>query len=144
MHCVYFALILIFLGTAVPLLGRRRVRQLMRLPETTKRDPLTLYASTIAFQWLAAAVVLWCTSAHGISTAALGLAIPSVALTVTVTVCLSGLIIANQIVSLKALKQPAAAQGILPQLALKIFPQDAPERLCPSLPLSRRSPSAKN
>ena len=114
----------------MPLLGRRRVRQLMSLPETTKRDRLTLYASTIAFQWLAAAVVLWRTGAHGISAAALGLAIPSVALTVIVTICLSGLIIANQIVSLKALaKQPAAAQGILPQLALKIFPQDAPERL---------------
>ena len=125
-----FALILLFLGTVVPLLGRRRVRQLMLLPETTKRDRLTLYASTISFQWLAAAVVLWRTSAHGISAAQLGLAIPSSALTIIVTICLSALVIANQIVSLRALaEQPAAAQGVLPQLALKIFPQDAPERL---------------
>jgi uncharacterized protein len=125
-----FALILVFLGVVVPLLGRRRVRHLMLLSETTKRDRLTLYASTIAFQWLAAAVVLWRTGAHGISAAALGLAIPNVALTVIVTVCLSGLIIANQILGLRQLsKQPEAAQGILPQLALKIFPQDAPERL---------------
>ena len=32
-----FALILIFFATAVPLLGRRRVRQLMQMPETTKQ-----------------------------------------------------------------------------------------------------------
>ena len=125
-----FALILIFLGTAVPLLGRRRIRRLMQVAETTKRDRLTLYASTIAFQWLAAALVLWRTSAHGIPAASLGLAIPNIALTIAVTISLSALIFTTQILSLRELaKRPAAAQGILPQLALKIFPQDSVERL---------------
>jgi uncharacterized protein len=125
-----FALILLFLGIAVPLLGRRRVRQLMQMPSTTKMDRLSLYASTLAFQWIAAGVILWRTSAHEIRTSQLGLAITNPALTVTVAVVLSALILLNQIMGLRRLvAQPANIQGILPQLALKLFPQDNVERL---------------
>jgi uncharacterized protein len=125
-----FALILLFLGIAVPLLGRRRVRQLMQMPSTTKMDRLSLYASTLAFQWIAAGVILWRTSAHEIRASQLGLAILNPALTVTVLVVLSALILLNQIVGLRRLvAQPAKIQGILPQLALKVFPQDDVERL---------------
>lgn len=125
-----FALILIFLATAVPLLGRRRIRQLMQMPETTKRDRLALYASTIAFQWLAVAVILWRSSVHGISLARMGLAIPNLALTVTVSIVLAVIALANQILSLRRLAlRPSEVQGILPQLALKVFPQDSIERL---------------
>jgi uncharacterized protein len=125
-----FALILLFLATAVPLLGRRRIRQLMQMPETTKRDRLRLYASTIAFQWIATAVILWRTGAHGIPAARLGLAIPNPLLTAIVTLVLAALVLVNQIVSLRRLAvHPAEAHGILPQLALKVFPQDSPERL---------------
>lgn len=125
-----FALILIFLAAAVPLLGRHRIRQLMRMPQTTQRDRLTLYASTVAFQWLAAALILWRANAHQIAFANLGLAIPSPALTVIVSVVLASLILANQLVSLRRLAaNPSEAQGVVPQLALKIFPQDSVERL---------------
>lgn len=124
-----FALILIFFATAVPLLGRRRIRQLMAMPETTKRDRLALYASTIAFQWLAAAVVLWRTNAHHMALARLGLAIPKPALTTIVSIVLAALVLANQLFSLRQLAtHPDEARGILPQLALKIFPQDSVER----------------
>lgn len=125
-----FALILVFLGIAVPLLGRRRVRQLMQMPSTTKMDRLSLYASTLAFQWIAAGVILWRSSAHGIHAIQLGLAIPSPALTVTASVVLAALILLNQIMGLRRLvAQPDKIQGILPQLALKLFPQDDVERL---------------
>lgn len=125
-----FALILIFLATAVPLLGRRRVRQLTQMPQTTKRDRLTLYASTIVFQWFAAGIILWRAKAHRIPFDRLGLAIPSPILTVIVTILLSALILANQLLSLRRLTtNPSEARGALPQLALKIFPQDATERL---------------
>jgi membrane protease YdiL (CAAX protease family) len=125
-----FALILIFLGIAVPLLGRRRVRQLMAMPETTKADRLTLYASTIAFQWIAAAVIFWRTQSHAIPIAQLGLALPSAALVSIVTLLLAALIFLNQVFSLRRIAQrPAEIRGALPQLALKIFPQDATERL---------------
>jgi len=125
-----FALILIFFATAVPLLGRRRIRQLMRMPETTKRNRLTLYASTVAFQWLAVAVVLWRANAHQIAFARLGIAAPRPALTAIVSIVLAALVLANQLFSLRRLAtHPAEAQGVLPQLALKVFPQDSVERL---------------
>jgi membrane protease YdiL (CAAX protease family) len=125
-----FALILIFLGAAVPLLGRRRIRQLMEAPQTTKMDRLTLYASTVAFQWLAAGVILWRTAAHGIHASQLGLLIPNPALTAAVSIVLAALVFANQIFSLRRLtSSPSEIKGILPQLALKLFPQDDIERL---------------
>lgn len=125
-----FALILIFLGGAVPLLGRRCIRQLMAMPETTKRDRLSLYASTITFQWLASAVALWRATAHGISAAELGLAVPNLALTLVIAFVLGAFVFANQVFSLRRLAlRPEEIKGTLPQLALKIFPQDNVERL---------------
>ena len=66
-----FALILGVLASC-PLLGRRRVRRLIELPDTTKFERLSLYASTIAFQWLAAGMILWRSIDHGIGPAQLG------------------------------------------------------------------------
>lgn len=125
-----FALILLFLGIAVPLLGRRRVRQLMQMPSTTKLDRLTLYASTLAFQWFAVGIILWRANAREIRVTQLGLAIPSIGLSLATTVILAALILLNQIVSLRRLvANPAEIKGFLPQLALKLFPQDDVERL---------------
>jgi uncharacterized protein len=125
-----FALILLFLGVAVPLLGRRRIRKLLQAPQTTKTDRLVLYASTIVFQWLAVALILWRTHVHAITPARLGLAIPHVASTLVATLLLAALILANQLVSLRRLStHPAEIRGILPQLAMKVFPQDSTERL---------------
>jgi uncharacterized protein len=125
-----FALILIFLGVAVPILGRRRIRQLLDSPETSKMDRLSIYASTIAFQWLAAVIILWRTSAHGITLGQLGVAIPRPALAITIAIVLAALISVNQIYSLRRLvAKPSEIKGVLPQLALKLFPRDAVERL---------------
>ena len=125
-----FALILLFLGTAVPWLGRRRVRQLMQLPQTTKQDRLLLYASTIAFQWVAAGIILWRTGARGISLASLGFQIPNGGIVALFSVLLAALILANQLVSLSRISRGAGGQqGILPELARKVFPQDFVERL---------------
>ena len=125
-----FTLILLVLGIAVPLLGRRRVGQLMRTPSTTKMDRLSLYATTLAFQWIAAGVILWRAAAHGIRAAQLGLAIGNPSLTVTITIALTALVLLNQLLSLRRLvSNPAEVQGLLPQLALKLFPQDDVERL---------------
>ncbi len=125
-----FALILVFLGVAVPLLGRRRIRQLLDSPETSKEDRLSIYASTIAFQWLATVIILWRTRAHGITLAQLGVAIPRPALAITIAFVLAALISVNQIYSLRRLAaRPSEIKGVLPQLALKLFPRDDVERL---------------
>lgn len=126
-----FALILLVLGTAVPVLGRRRIRKLMESPTTTKTDRLTLYASTIAFQWVTVALILWRTHAHAIPLASLGIAIPKLGVALIATLLLSALILVNQIIALRRLGDSArgTVDGILPHLALKVFPQDAEERL---------------
>lgn len=125
-----FAVILVFLGIALPLLGRRRVGQLMRSPGTTKLDRLSLYAFTLAFQWIAAGVILWRAAAHGLRAAQLGFVIGNPPLTITVAVVLSAVVLLNQLVSLRRLvARPSEAHGLLPQLALKLFPQDDVERL---------------
>lgn len=125
-----FAIILIILAAAVPLLGRRRVRQLMLLPATSKSDRLVLYASTLAFQWIAVAVILWRTFAHGIRAAQLGLALLKPALTISAAIFLALLFLANQLISLRRNTLTAGdSQGLLVQLARKLFPQDNSERL---------------
>jgi membrane protease YdiL (CAAX protease family) len=125
-----FALILLFFAIAVPLLGRRRIRQLLAAPETTKRQRLRLYASTIAFQWVAVAMILWRARAHGISIAELGLAISNPVLTTVVAISLTALVLGNQILALKGLSTDSrAAQGQLQQVAVRIFPQDKTERI---------------
>jgi membrane protease YdiL (CAAX protease family) len=125
-----FVLILLFFAIAVPLLGRRRIRELLAVSETTKSQRLRLYASTITFQWIAVAVIFWRARTHGISEAELGLAISNPRLTAIVTICLTALVIANQIVALKRLSvDPQEVQGQLQQVAIRIFPQDNPERI---------------
>ncbi len=123
------ALIVAFLATAVPLMGRRRIQQLMRIPQTNKAERLALYASTMAFQWLIAALILWRVTADGISSVRLGLSIPHPLLTSAVAVVLAAVIFANQMYSLRHLGGSVDERNILIQLALKVFPQDCVERL---------------
>ncbi len=124
-----FALILLLLAAAVPWLGWRRIRQLMHAPETSKTDRIRLYVSTMASQWLAAALLLWRTYAHGISADQLGIAIPNAALAAATSIVLAALILANQLFSLRQLTaHPAEVKGVLPQVALRIFPRDSSER----------------
>ena len=125
-----FVLILLFFAIAVPLLGRRRIRQLLAALETTKRDRLTLYASTFVFQWIAVAIILWRAKAHNIAFPELGLTVGYPALTLGVAISLTALVLGNQIVALRHLSiDPHEAQGQLQQVAIRIFPQDNAERI---------------
>jgi CAAX protease family protein len=124
------ALIVAFLATAVPLMGRRRIQQLMRIPRTSKAERLAVYASTMAFQWLISAVILWRITADGITSACLGLRISHPLLTSAVAAVLVIVILANQTYSLRHLGATVVDESnVLVQLALKVFPQDATERL---------------
>jgi membrane protease YdiL (CAAX protease family) len=125
-----FAIILIFLGALVPWVSRRRIRHFMQLPSTTKMDRLSLYASTFIFQWVAACVVLWRSVARGLTAPQLGLVASNPGFTAALAIALSSLILFNQLFSLRRLAlHPADLKGLLPQLALKVFPQDRVERL---------------
>jgi membrane protease YdiL (CAAX protease family) len=124
-----FALILFILAIIVPALGRRRVRDLLELRDTSKSDRLSLYASTIALQWLFAAVILWRVSRHAIRPEQLGLSFSATGITITVVLCSA--VLALQLISLHRLKSdPGALTGETVQLALKVFPRDGIERVC--------------
>jgi len=70
-----FWLIFFVLGVLLPLRGRLRLQKLMVLPQIGKRERLSLYASTIGFQWLAAVVVAWRAWARGLTLDELGLVV---------------------------------------------------------------------
>jgi len=126
-----FALILFILAIIVPALGRRRVRVLLELRDTSKSDRLSLYASTIALQWLFAAVILWRVSRHAIRPEQLGLSFSATPTAITMTVVLCSAVLAFQLISLQRLKSdPGALTGETIQIALKVFPRDGIERIC--------------
>lgn len=128
MHWDY-ALILLFFAVAVPWLGRRRIRQLLEVPDFSSLDRLRLYASTVAFQWVAAAVVLWRVLVHRAPPESLGFALPRPSLALATGAALSVLLLINQVFALKRLAgRQDPALSTLPRIAAKIFPRTRGER----------------
>lgn len=129
MHWDY-AIILIFLGAIVPLVGRWRVARILRGPDTSQAERLRLYASTIAFQWLLTAVIVWRAGAHGMDNRVLGLATGRAVFTAVISAGLVALVLTNQLVSLRLIGgRPEELHSKLAQVALRIFPQDSLERM---------------
>lgn len=125
-----FIAILIFLAVAVPLLGRYRIQQLLSVPTTTSRQRFRLYGSTILSQWLAVAVILWRCRAHNVALGELGVGNPQPTLTGVVTLVLAGLLLLNQLLSIRELgKHPERLTGAMHQVAMRIFPHSGPERV---------------
>lgn len=129
MHWDYIA-ILVFLGAIAPTVGYFRVRRLLQIPSTTSVERLTLYASTIAFQWLIVAVIAWRTTVHGATQEQLGLIVRNGSLTTSVAIVLSLVVLANQMFSIRRLAaNPGEIKGMIVEMAMKIFPQGALEKL---------------
>ena len=68
-----FWLIFILLGAVLPWRGQSKLKKLLAQPSLSGTDRLALYASTIAFQWVIAAVAVWRAWARGLRLADLGL-----------------------------------------------------------------------
>lgn len=129
MHWDY-AIFLIFLGAVVPLVGKWRVARILRGPDTSQADRLRLYASTIAFQWLLTAVIVWRAGDYGMNNRVLGLAADRATFTAVISAGLVALVLANQLVSLRLVgRRSEELHSKLAQVALRIFPQDRLERL---------------
>src|SRR5262249_883705 len=69
------AFIFFVLGVIVPWRGRVRMKQLLAKPEVTSSERLTLYGSTIVFQWIAVGIAAWRARAHGFTSTELGLTV---------------------------------------------------------------------
>jgi membrane protease YdiL (CAAX protease family) len=125
-----FAFVLLVLAVVVPWRGYVRVNQLLREETVSTPKRLVLYASTIAFQWLATIFVLWRCRIHGYRPADLGIALPRPWLVLIAALVLTALITANQLASIRRLASlPRDKQGSFRALSLKLMPQNTTERL---------------
>ena len=124
-------LIFFVLGVIVPWRGRARLQQLLSKPRVEPAERLSLYCSTIAFQWLAAAVAAWRAWAHGFTVQQLGLTIPGRYKVLIITVFGAALIVTLQWLNLRRigrsasqLRRPlqALAERILPQSTMELIP----------------------
>src|SRR5579862_9833105 len=72
-----FVLLFVLLGAVIPWRGVVRIRKLLARPALSQAEHLGTYASTIAFQWLLAAIVAWRCAANFYTAAELGLVVQS-------------------------------------------------------------------
>jgi membrane protease YdiL (CAAX protease family) len=125
-----FWLILLFLGVAVPWRGHVRLRKLLARPAIDTTEKLTLYAATIAFQWLMLGVVAWRALARGLTPAELGL-VGQLSVKIIVAGLLgAGIIGGLQWLNLRRMgKMEGAAPDLMRKLSNRILPQSLVELL---------------
>jgi membrane protease YdiL (CAAX protease family) len=123
-------LIFFVLGVIVPWRGRARLQQLLAKPRVEPAERVSLYCSTIAFQWIAAAVAGWRAWAHGFTAAQLGLAVPHRLRLLSITVLGAALIVTLQWLNLRRMGRSASPlRGPLQALAERILPQSKMEMI---------------
>ena len=125
-----FILILVVLGILVPLRGAMRIKRLLVQPALTMSERLSLYASTIAFQWLIVAIVAWRAFARHLTPYELGLVVWAPWRTVLIAVILTALLCVNQWASLRKMARLSEdKRGFLFRFTEKIMPQRSIEAL---------------
>ncbi len=123
-----FILILLFLATLVPWRGAARMKRLMSKPELSSADRLSLYQSTIFFQWLIVAFVAWRVIARDVSAGELGLSVDNPWRILWATVTLTGILCANQFIGLRKIAAlPSDKRGSVFAVTEKIMPRTARE-----------------
>ena len=129
-------LIFFVLGVVVPWRGRKRLQNLLAKPRVESRERLSLYFSTIVFQWIAAGVAAWRAWAHGYTATELGLVIPGRVKILIIAVAGAVLIVTLQWLNLRRMgRSSSPLRGPLQALARRILPQNTAE-LIPFLGLA--------
>ncbi|HET8921426.1 MAG TPA: CPBP family intramembrane glutamic endopeptidase [Candidatus Acidoferrum sp.] len=104
------------------------MEKLLASPQVGTIERLVLYASTIAFQWLAVVVVAWRAWVHGYSAAELGLTIPDRTKILVAAIVGAATIAGLQWLNLRRVgKLPLKARGRFQAIAERILPQSAVE-----------------
>jgi membrane protease YdiL (CAAX protease family) len=123
-------LIFFVLGVVVPWRGRYRLRELLAKPSVSSAERISLYASTMAFQWIAVAFVAWRAWAHGFGAAQLGLSTPRASTPIAAAIAGSGIVATLQWFNLRRIgRMPEKARERLQALAERILPQSPRERV---------------
>jgi membrane protease YdiL (CAAX protease family) len=125
-----FIAILLVLAVAVPWRGAVRIRQLLARPSLGTRERIALYASTIAFQWIAVGVILWRATVRGVTPVELGLVVGHPTRTIAVAVGTTAVLAIFQWLGLRQLRRMTPdPESRLQQFREKILPQNAIESL---------------
>jgi len=125
-----FWLIFLFLGLVVPWRGHVRLQKLLARPVINTSEKLTLYAATIAFQWLMLGVVAWRALARGLTPTELGLGGPMSAPIVFSGLLGAGIIGGLQWLNLRRMgKMEGAAPDFMRKLTSRILPHSLLELL---------------
>ena len=125
-----FWLIFLFLGVAVPWRGHVRLRKLLARPAIDTTEKLTLYAATIAFQWLMLGLVAWRAFARGLTPAELGLTGHLSAKIIAAGVLGAGIIGGLQWLNLRRMgKMEGPGPDLMRKLTSRILPQSLVELL---------------
>ena len=96
---------------------------LLARPHRTSQTGVELYASTIAFQWLAAAVAFWRCRERGLSHANLGLVHGNLSRTITVALGVALLLALVQWMGFRRLRQQSLPEGSrIRQIMTKLMP----------------------
>src|SRR5580704_16681421 len=125
-----FVAILLVLAVAVPWRGAVRIRELLKRPSLGTRERIALYASTIAFQWVAVAIIFWRAAARGLTAPQLALVVGHPARTIAVAVGMTALLSALQLMSLRQLRRiEPDPNSRMQQFREKILPKNTTESL---------------
>jgi membrane protease YdiL (CAAX protease family) len=125
-----FWLIFVVLGVLLPLRGRLRLQKLLALPQIGRRERLSLYASTIAFQWVAVSVVAWRAWARGLTLDQLGLVVHGRLRILIAAIVGAATLGGLQWLNLRRMgRSSGKGREFMRQLAERILPQSPAERI---------------
>jgi membrane protease YdiL (CAAX protease family) len=125
-----FWLIFLFFAVILPWRGRSRLKSLLAKAHVGTAERLSLYASTIAFQWVSVAVVGWRAWAHGYTFSEMGLVIHWRMGIVFAAAVGATILAAGQWFNLRRMGRLSSPRSaILQALADRIFPQSNIELL---------------
>jgi membrane protease YdiL (CAAX protease family) len=125
-----FALILLTLAVLLPWRGRARMKKLLAMPRVSGIERIALYATTIAFQWLAVALTAWRAWARGLHAAQLGLLLPNPTGIAIAALGGAAVIATLHWLNLRRIgRLPPEERGFLQPLAERILPQSSVETL---------------
>jgi uncharacterized protein len=128
MHADYI-LILIILAVLVPWRSRNRIRTLVGSNGLTARERVSLYLSTITFQWLACIIIGWRLLVHRAGLANIGLSIRGLRQVIVVAIVVSIPLALNQILGVKRLANLSVEKrGFIGQIAEKLLPRTRREK----------------
>jgi len=122
--------IFLLLGLILPWRGQQRMKKLLAMPRVTTVERLTLYASTMAWQWCAVALVAWRGWAHRFTASQLGLTIHDRTRILVVSIAGALTMAAFQWLNLRRVGRISLeARGPVQVLAERILPQSTVELL---------------